>query len=287
MVTDENGLVTQTLDYYPYGSERIDSGTADSQRTFIGEYFDQESDLSYLNARYYSGDRGQFLSEDPVFWEIGQTNDGKNVLTTPQLQNSYSYAGDNPIKDKDPTGRFLDILLDIAFIANDVREIYNAQTNGQSTGMLYAALAADVIGAAIPGATGLGVGVKALDKTVDAARVTGAGTDAAKVETKTTGSFQVGASIGKIHGNSLDYPGITTGYTLREVGTDKVLKYGETTKSNPSLRYTGPFYEKTNSYLKPEIQGPKQNIHKWQHDQILKYKGKNQAQRPPLNKSDW
>ena len=47
---------------------------------------------AFLNARYYDSGRGQFLSEDPVFWEVGQTQDGKSVLTNPQAMNSYGYA---------------------------------------------------------------------------------------------------------------------------------------------------------------------------------------------------
>jgi hypothetical protein len=38
--------VTQTLDYYPYGSQRIASGSSSEQRRFIGEEFD--GGLSFL-----------------------------------------------------------------------------------------------------------------------------------------------------------------------------------------------------------------------------------------------
>lgn len=105
VLSTEAGLPRQALDYLPYGSERIDVGTSTTQKTYIGEYYDDETDLSYLHARYYQGSRGQFLSQDPVFWEIGQTKDGKSVLTNPQAQNSYSYSQNNPIVNKDPTGR--------------------------------------------------------------------------------------------------------------------------------------------------------------------------------------
>ena len=37
VATDEDGEVTQTLDYYPYGSQRIASGSFNEQRGFIGE----------------------------------------------------------------------------------------------------------------------------------------------------------------------------------------------------------------------------------------------------------
>jgi hypothetical protein len=47
-----------------------------------------------------------FLKTHPVFWEIGQTPDGKAALLNPQSLNSYGYANDNPIVLKDPTGRW-------------------------------------------------------------------------------------------------------------------------------------------------------------------------------------
>ena len=97
VVTDEDGLMAQAIDYYPYGRKRIEAGTDVSQREFIGEMFDESPDLSYLNARYYKNARGQFLSQDPVFW-------GAQDLTDPQSWNSYSYARDNPILLKDPSG---------------------------------------------------------------------------------------------------------------------------------------------------------------------------------------
>jgi RHS repeat-associated protein len=104
-VTDAAGDVVQAADYYPYGEQRIDTGSYDEQRRYIGEDYDPEASLSYLNARYYEGPRGGFLSQDPVFWEVGVTQDGMSVLSNPQLQNSYSYAGNNPIIGKDPNGR--------------------------------------------------------------------------------------------------------------------------------------------------------------------------------------
>ncbi len=101
--------MVELLDYHPYGAERIswslDSGEAQTDKTYIGEYSDDETGLSYLNARYYDPDRGQFLSEDPVYLLIG-TGDKRteSLLVDPQLQNSYSYARNNPILLKDPSG---------------------------------------------------------------------------------------------------------------------------------------------------------------------------------------
>jgi RHS repeat-associated protein len=100
VVTNSSGAVVQTLDYYPYGATRISTniGGADSARKYINRFADQ-SNLDYLNARYYDPARGQFVTEDPVFWSTKQN------LANPQSLNSYSYANDNPISGKDPDDR--------------------------------------------------------------------------------------------------------------------------------------------------------------------------------------
>ena len=107
VTADQNSRVQEVTDYNPYGSITLDDHLAGSNegRKFINQYYDGDTNLSYLNARFYDLSRGQFLSEDPVFWEVGQTQDGKAALLNSQAMNSYAYAGDNPIVDKDPNGR--------------------------------------------------------------------------------------------------------------------------------------------------------------------------------------
>jgi RHS repeat-associated protein len=108
VVTDSTGAIIETADYYPYGSIRLDTGSFKEQRKYIGQEYDNETSLSYLNARYYDGNRGQFISQDPVF--LNPEGQGKEIftafLTDPQTQNSYSYARDNPITLKDPDGKW-------------------------------------------------------------------------------------------------------------------------------------------------------------------------------------
>jgi RHS repeat-associated protein len=98
VVTDENDNVVQTLDYYPYGSLRVSVATSTNERRKYVDRFSDDSGLSYLNARYYDQNRGQFMSEDPTFWSL------KMPLNNPQSLNSYSYADDNPITKSDPEG---------------------------------------------------------------------------------------------------------------------------------------------------------------------------------------
>jgi RHS repeat-associated protein len=98
VITNASGTVVSTKDYYPFGSVRVNSGTASLARGFIGEFSDA-SNLSYLNSRYMEPARGQFLSQDPAFWSEKQN------LKNPQSFNTYSYAENNPIAFKDAAGK--------------------------------------------------------------------------------------------------------------------------------------------------------------------------------------
>ncbi len=124
------------MDYFPYGSIRIDSGTFNEQRKYAGHEFDAATGLSYMGARYYDGVTGRFISEDPMFLLAGASsfgdkwntnwrdikpgqlaffdqlqNDSNRLamaeyLSSPQNLNSYSYVVNNPLKYNDPNGEF-------------------------------------------------------------------------------------------------------------------------------------------------------------------------------------
>ena len=98
-VTDANGNVMESNRYRPYGPS-TSSGQAQTDRGYIGERFDPQTGLNYLNARYYNSSQGRFISQDPMFWNLP-----KEALANPQLQNSYSYSLNNPIVYKDTDGR--------------------------------------------------------------------------------------------------------------------------------------------------------------------------------------
>jgi RHS repeat-associated protein len=105
--TNTDGDVTELSDFYPYGTPRVSLNYTGSpeQRKYASTERDLETGMDYMQHRYYRADEGRFVTIDPVFYEVGITRDGKTVLMDPQLQNSYSYATNNPIIKKDPEGR--------------------------------------------------------------------------------------------------------------------------------------------------------------------------------------
>ena len=90
---------------------------------------------------------------------------------------------------------------------------------------------------------------------------------------------------GSNHGNSLTTTKPAQGYALRDISTDKVLKYGETTREN--RRYSKKYLKDNNAYMDFQAKGSKKEMHDWQHEKILDYKDNHNGARPPLNKSDW
>ena len=72
IVTDENGDIVQTLDYYPFGGSYINDqeDSFDSRSKFTGKEMD-ETNLHYYDARYYDSSIGRFISQDPLLLRIG------------------------------------------------------------------------------------------------------------------------------------------------------------------------------------------------------------------------
>lgn len=175
VVTTAQGTLAELLDYDPYGTTRIDqqaaSSTFRSHRTFTGHVRDENTGLQYMEARYYRSASGRFLSQDPAFLAIGDEQAVQGItqmaqegyLASPQLMNAYAYVANNPLRYKDTTGAWLDTVIDLAFIANDVRGISNVYSTGQgSYKQEFAALGLDILGAALPFVTGLGVAARAV-----------------------------------------------------------------------------------------------------------------------------
>jgi RHS repeat-associated protein len=116
VVSDNDGDLAQTVDYYPYGSLRINTRNTnlDEKRKFTGHEYDSEVGLNYMMARYQEPARGQFLSQDPAHLFVGDNRFkdkfGRELeahLSNPQHLNSYSYAGNNSIVLIDENGELV------------------------------------------------------------------------------------------------------------------------------------------------------------------------------------
>lgn len=119
IISNSTGNKEELLDYYPYGGIRLDQKAAsfDEVKKFTGYEHDTDTGLEYAKTRYYHSTNGQFISQDPVFWEVGQTEDGNKVLINPQAQNSYAYTNGNPINNTDPDGRIVPLVVGGIYMA--------------------------------------------------------------------------------------------------------------------------------------------------------------------------
>ncbi len=127
---------------------------------FLGNPRDRETWFDFTGARLYSSKLGVFLGAEPLYDEL-------------QGVSPYSYGLNNPVKHKDKDGNFpIDVVLDVAFIVSDVIDIAQTMMKGETvSGAQWGALAGDVVGAVVPGLTGVGKMVKAGDAAVDAGKI--------------------------------------------------------------------------------------------------------------------
>jgi RHS repeat-associated protein len=101
-LTDQNGTVIATHDYFPFGEDS--APLAGDPIRFTGEELDAETALHYFGARYYRQVDGRFTTVDPGYVSAS--------LDDPQGWNAYAYARNNPLRFVDPTGADYVICLD-------------------------------------------------------------------------------------------------------------------------------------------------------------------------------
>ncbi|MBX4197798.1 FG-GAP-like repeat-containing protein [Candidatus Parcubacteria bacterium] len=118
VVTDSTGMNTvEVTDYHPYGTMRMNEHYVTNfseQRKFTGHEYDQETGFNYMGARYQDPRIGRFISQDPLFLALGDEQKVKNItrksqqeiLSDPQMLNSYAYARNNPLIYVDQDGQF-------------------------------------------------------------------------------------------------------------------------------------------------------------------------------------
>jgi RHS repeat-associated protein len=110
-LTNQQGTAVITLNndaqnpawqqYTPYGATRgAPPASWPDTNGFLGDPTDADTGLTIVGARQYDPSTGMFLSLDPLL-EIG----------SPQQLNGYTYAGDNPVTNADPSGLMEDAMI--------------------------------------------------------------------------------------------------------------------------------------------------------------------------------
>jgi RHS repeat-associated protein len=109
-VTDASGEAYQHLEYFPSGELWV-AERSESQRTpylFTGKELDGQTGLVYFGARYYDPRQGRWLSPDPSFDRLLESE----RLEAPDLSVGpfhldgllYAYVGNTPLDRYDPNG---------------------------------------------------------------------------------------------------------------------------------------------------------------------------------------
>lgn len=115
--------IEKVYDYDAYGNQlSIETGDENPYR-YCGEYYDEETGLIYLRARYYNPDTGRFISQDPA-------KDGINW---------YAYCADNPVAFVDRNGMWLETAWDIFSLGMSIVDVWRNPTDP----LAWAGLAGD------------------------------------------------------------------------------------------------------------------------------------------------
>ncbi|WP_042316071.1 RHS repeat-associated core domain-containing protein [Desulfofarcimen acetoxidans] len=91
----ENGTVENQYDYDIFGNPTLATEQYANTIRYAGEFYDSETGLYYLRARYYESYTGRFMSEDSYTGQID----------SPLSLNLYTYCENDPINMIDPSGR--------------------------------------------------------------------------------------------------------------------------------------------------------------------------------------
>ncbi|MFN0115995.1 MAG: RHS repeat-associated core domain-containing protein, partial [Paracoccaceae bacterium] len=95
-VTRGTGATAQRSVFRPYGEEvtqTFDTTLLNETKGYVGQRFDEDAGLLYLNARYYDPKLGMFVQPD--WWEVAQPRVGTN---------RYGYSFNDPVNGSDPGG---------------------------------------------------------------------------------------------------------------------------------------------------------------------------------------
>ncbi|TDD82759.1 RHS repeat-associated core domain-containing protein [Actinomadura rubrisoli] len=102
-IVSPSGTQAASYTYAPYGETTADNGwqSAVNLIRYTGGFSEPGSGLLKLGQRYYDAGRGRFTQQDAI-----------SNIGNPQNGNRYTYAGDDPINNVDPSGALFTQLWD-------------------------------------------------------------------------------------------------------------------------------------------------------------------------------
>ena len=105
-ILDSNGNAVVYYEYDAWGNHAVVDANGNDVTSGIGAlnpfryrgyYYDTETELYYLQTRYYDPELGRFISQDSLEYADPETINGINL---------YAYCGNNPVMNVDPVGTF-------------------------------------------------------------------------------------------------------------------------------------------------------------------------------------
>jgi RHS repeat-associated protein len=168
VVNSADGSVVQQIQYDEFGKVLSDSNPGFQPFGFAGGLYDKDTGLVRFGARDYDADTGRWTAKDPIGFAGGD-------------RNLYGYVGNNPIDSFDPSGLILDTIVDVGFVGYDIYKLIADGPCALTDNLV--ALGFDVIGAAVPFATGLGAtyrAIKATERAMESVKLAEKAKDLAK-----------------------------------------------------------------------------------------------------------
>ena len=220
LISDYKGDEYQRIEYTPYGETWVEktqnTGLEYLPYKFTGKEIDEETGLYYYGARYLDPRYSRWLSADPALSEyMSGSKAGMGGAYNSVNLNLYHYAGNNPVKYKDPDGKIIETAWDIGFTAVDVGIAIYKSTKGDNSGWIDVGIDAAAI--IIPGVP---AGLSKIDDAVKIAKNADKVSDATRIADKIVDNSK---SIAKIE----DVTKATRPNQLHHFATNKSSNYTE------------------------------------------------------------